>query len=127
MIQSYLAELSTLLGRATSTATCEITEARRGQHLVRLPGRVQPVATLTRAADAELFVRAVPELRTSVDCLARLVDQHRSHPGVITCRTCEIPAPCATARTLGRYLAARARTVTAADPSTGPDQIGGRP
>lgn len=99
-----------------SSAGLRIEANPGGRHHVVPDGQTHTIASFTRGPDAVFFTDAALDLRSALDCLAALADEHRPqteparHPET-HCRACSAAWPCPTARTLVRHLADRAAAV----------------
>lgn len=108
-IGGYLAGLMKLVLRA-SPSPLVIRQQRRGGYAVEAASGGAPVARFTREPDAELFIRALGDLRAQSAALVEVLGQHQDG-GTGVCRQDSQPVPCTTRRILAAELGPRAATL----------------
>lgn len=101
----FVADLAGLLVRA-SPGPLEIDRPVRGWSTV-VNDRQRVVATFAREADAELFIRALPNLRTAAAALVEMLGLHRDAGGGV-CAQDGQALPCRTRQAFSAQLSSRA-------------------
>jgi hypothetical protein len=105
-VGAYLADLMAHVLRASPGPLT--TSPRRGSSFQVTSASVsRPVATFGRQADAQLYARAVPDLRALASVVAELVAGHHDD-GKGRCASCGESAPCRVRHIIDAELAPRA-------------------
>jgi hypothetical protein len=106
-IGDYLAELMKVVMRASPGPFSVSRAAGDWYEVSAVTGTARPIAAFARRTDAELFVRALPDLRAGVAALVETVGVHRD-AGAGVCAQDGQKVPCLTRRVLIVQLMRRA-------------------
>lgn len=105
-VGGYLADLARLTARG-SAGPFRLGRADDGGHTVTPTEGRRPLAIFARRPDAELFVRALPDLRAMAAALVETLGLHRDAGGGV-CAQDGQQVPCLTRRVLIAQLPPRA-------------------